>query len=78
MRRVPVNLSPQQMKMIALILAIVVLALLLGLLLELVVGRTLSLALRVSGHKPPQKSFHRMRLEQLDKELGDLDADRKR
>lgn len=77
MRRIPVNLNPQQMKLIAFILVIVVLALLLGLLLEVVVGRSLSLALRAGGVKPPKKTFYRMRLEQLDRELGDPDADRK-
>ena len=71
MRRVPVNLTPQQAEFILLLLAVVVVALVAGVLLEVLVGGGAGLWLRVTGHPPPKKSYYRMRLDQLDEELGD-------
>lgn len=72
-RRIPVNLTPQQAELIFLLIAVAVIAVLVGLLLESVVGRSLAIVLRATGHKPPRKSFYRMRLDQLDEELGEGD-----
>ena len=72
-RRIPVHLTPQQAELIFLLIAVVVIAVLVGLLLESVVGRSLAIVLRATGHKPPRKSFYRMRLDQLDEELSDPD-----
>lgn len=67
--RVPIQLTPQQTVLVLGVVAMVLLAIVVGILLESVVGGLSSLLLRLTGHRPPRKSSLGNKLDELDERL---------
>ncbi len=64
--RVPIQLSPQQSLLLAVIGGLVVVGLLGGLILEIAVGSGISAVLRLFGVRAPAKSRARMAIDELE------------
>jgi hypothetical protein len=72
----PVQISPRQALAIATLLAVLVLAIAGGLLLEALLSEGAALAFRLAGRKPPRKSPARMALDDLDARIRARNSDR--
>jgi hypothetical protein len=66
----PIRFSPGQTRLILIVAAALVVALLVGGLLEVVFGGVAGTILRLTGHPPPRKSTFEMSLDDLDARLN--------
>ena len=67
--RIPINLSPGQVLLVAAVAGALLVALLASNLLEAALGGFVSLVLRLTGHPPPRKSSFRMALDEMQERL---------
>jgi len=68
--RAPVRFSPGQTRLVLIVAGALVVALLVGGLVEVVFGGVAGTILRLTGHAPPRKSTFEMSLDDLDARLN--------
>jgi uncharacterized integral membrane protein len=67
--RVPVQLTPQQSVLVLGLVVGLMVAVVVGILFESILGGVSSLVLRLTGHRPPRRSSFRTRLDELEERL---------
>lgn len=67
--RVPVQLTPQQTALVAVVLVGALVAVVVVVLFESVVGGLVTVVLRLTGHRPPKKSSFSAVLDDLDERM---------